>query len=192
MAWIPPRPGVRTLVAIAWLVFVWKGHAMLAKTASAPNERRPAIVAGCLSAAVKATLPHGIAMRTMPVNWRITGGDIAPGTLPKTGRYVACKLAPGEPVVAHDLREWPVLAPGEGKVTYLMTWTTPSVDDHPVNAEMKVQIFSGTGPALVSEARVLGLVCQDACSGAVIEVTRSEGLLLAREAPDRLTVIPRQ
>ncbi len=180
---------IPSILLLLWCAFLWKGYAWhKERSQTYPNSQiaQP----GCLSASQKSTLPHGTATHAMPVNWRVSAEDVT-GMPGAEGRYIACAAGPGDPLIQEDLQPAPKIAPADGRLAYSFPLKLNSAVDRSLNAGMKVQVFEESGPALVTKAQVLTVICDDSCV-AILEVTPAESQLLMREGPAKLRLVPRQ
>jgi len=187
---------IRMALLILWVVFAWFAFSNL-RIKSEQIDRPPMTQLGCIPSADKKTLPHGIATVAMPLNWRIGPKDVAWSSKENypdlIGRYIGCKVDIGEPVVERDVVERPVIAPADGRATYLLKSDVVSRSgvSSSLNTGMRVQIFGVTGAPVVDDARVLAMICSDQCSP-VLEMTSAERQLLMRENQAQLQLAVRK
>jgi hypothetical protein len=176
---------VRGIAFICWIVFAWFAFSILG-IKNHQIDRPPISQVGCMSSDEKKRMPHGIANVAMPANWRIGPLDVAwpskETPLNLTGRYTACKVGAGDPIVELEVASEPVYTITAGKVTYLLKSDAVSRSgiSSSLNAEVRVQIFGVAGVPVVDDARVLAMICSDQCS-VVLEMTSAERQLLMRE-----------
>jgi hypothetical protein len=178
---LPGRPGdyltLPVLLAILWVIFISFGFGWIKTECKA--RATPVVKGPCLPTAEKNALPHGLALRPMPVNWRIGNGDISWPEQQLNGKYLKCAVAASELVVLQEVGNGPELSPSPGKVTHRLMLDPASTPNRDLNAGMRVQIFEGEGPALVPSAGVL-VVIGDPVMAAIFEVSPEESRLLER------------
>jgi hypothetical protein len=150
---------------------------------------------GCLSFTQKGAIQHALAGRPMPINWRIGVGDLDWGKEQDhpdfTGKYVACKLELGEPIVASDTRDEPVIALADGKISYILKSGTQSSHLQDLNVGAHLDLFGATGAPVATNARVIAILCTNSCS-AVLELTPAESQQLRSENAATLTFLARK
>jgi hypothetical protein len=129
----------------------------------------------------------------MVANWRITAADLtqpppagAPANAEFAGKYLACKVGAGDPVVSSDLRSQPQI-PLTDKKLYLLPLRAG--EETAVNAGTRLDLFADA-TANVSNAEVMAVVCSSRCE-AVLQLTPAEVELLKPLDPSKLKKIIR-
>ena len=189
---------MRILVLLLWIFFLLYGARRIRERVPAAPAAR-VIPSGCLPASQKNRLPHFAAMRPMQVNWRVRDSDLAargegspaPPRTDYVGRYLACKIAAGEPVTASDLGSQPIVPPASGKVLYLLPLQPNAVDA--VNAGNHIDIFQGEH-GIIRDADVETVVPSPGPTGwdAVIQISAAEDQLLKEQNAQSLKWILRR
>lgn len=176
------RLRVKLVALLLWGVFLaWGAWKIEHRSKEPAPPAAGAPVSGCRTAAQKSAMPHMVACRDMGVNWRIRSSDLcrpAPSDAPPAsefvGRYIACIVSAGDPVLAGELTEHPKVAPASGKTLYLLALAKG--EEASWNAGNRVDLFPGP-TAVVSNAEVIAVICDSDCD-AVLQLTPAEVELL--------------
>jgi hypothetical protein len=135
----------------------------------------------------------------MAVNHRVADADVdwadAAGKDLKRvdfhGRYLACPLHRGDPVVGEELRETPIVQPSAGRVVYVLPLTGPTNKASEMDVGSQLDVFEENKP-LLRKAPVLAVQCSDAtaapCS-VLLDLTPSEGTLLLQADFGKLYIV---
>jgi hypothetical protein len=188
---------MRFLVLVLWVSFLVYGDRRIRARHRSP----PAAVipSGCVAAPAKETLPHFNAARAMKLNWRLRDIDLAaraerspfPNRTDYLGKYVACKIEAGEPVIASDLAVLPTVPQASSKVLYLLPLKPTAREE--LNAGNHIDLFLGAR-GIVSDAHVEAVVPGTDPAGwdAVLQISPAEDQLLKEQEPQKLKWILRQ
>jgi hypothetical protein len=129
----------------------------------------------------------------MPLNWRIGSDDLDWGDrkdhLNFIGKYLAHKVEKGAPVAESDTNSDPVIDPADGRLGYLLA--AQSNVPQAINAGTHVEVFGADGIPLISDARVLAVICKHSCMP-LLEVTAPELLQLKKEEATTLILALRK
>jgi hypothetical protein len=106
-------------------------------------------------------------------------------------RYLTCPVNLGDPVVAGEVRDTPIVQPSGGKLVYVLPATEPGNEVTDLDVGSVLDVFEGNTP-LLRKVSVLAIQCSDSttahCS-ILLDLTPPEGNLLLRADAGKLYIV---
>ncbi len=199
MLWLA---GPRLILGILWLSFLGLGSFWMEKHPKSLVPRLPARVTGanpCSPNDIKRARDHFSSLRDMVVNHRILETDLNWGEqsgqrLDRNlflGKYLACPVRAGDPLVLEELWALPLVRPSAGKSAYLLPLANHAGLESNLDVSSQIELFENAKP-LLRQVPVLAVQCDPVgppnCI-AVLDLSASDGQLLSRVDTTKLQIV---